>query len=166
MCFKRKTMEIKFYGNANSGCCLFYGLLQPCKKAKKGNFDFVLCSVLCQVQSCIEFKKFTRSSNELTFNSSSKFSPSPSWTRGKKGTLNLSWKSVQLNFFWTFWTLNSSDIYIYRLQFYLRSASAFWKTCLPNCWDEKARRHGASVDVQKNLKDVQAANVNAGINSE
>ena len=34
--------------------------------------------------------------------------PSPSWTRGKKGTLNLSWKSVQLNFFWTFWTLYSS----------------------------------------------------------
>ena len=34
-------------------------------------------------QSCIEFKKFTRSSNELTFNSSSKF-PSLSFMNKRK----------------------------------------------------------------------------------
>ena len=36
-----------------------------------------------QSQSCIEFKKFTRSSNELTFNSSSKF-PSLSFMNERK----------------------------------------------------------------------------------
>ena len=36
-----------------------------------------------QSQSCIEFKKFTRSSNELTFNSSSKF-PSLSFMSERK----------------------------------------------------------------------------------
>ena len=52
--------------------------------------------------------------------------PSPSWTRGKKGTLNLSWKSVQLNFFWTFWTLYSSEKvaspldFFYLLQYKIR----------------------------------------------
>ena len=49
-----------------------------------------------------------------------------------------------------------------RLQFYLRSAALFERRVSPTA----KIRHGASVDVEKNLKDVQAANVNAGINSE
>ena len=46
--------------------------------SKMLKLDFSPCN-----QSCIEFKKFTRSSNELTFNSSSKF-PSLSFMYERK----------------------------------------------------------------------------------
>ena len=66
-------------------------------------------------QSCIEFKKFTRSSNELTFNSSSKF-PSLSFMSERKERnfeLELKVSSIELllNFlnFRQLWE-NSSEI--------------------------------------------------------
>ena len=73
----------------------------------------VVCDTNCQSSSRIRAVSSSKSSLEVQMNWLStqvqSSPPSPSWTRGKKGTLNLSWKSVQLNFFWTFWTLYSSD---------------------------------------------------------
>ena len=55
------------------------------------------CQHIASGQSCIEFKKFTRSSNELTFNSSSKF-PSLSMNERKERNFELELKvsSIQL----------------------------------------------------------------------